>query len=263
MRTDVTDTTSLPAGGIKKLLLLALFGGTFLTLVLYANAWKEDRRVRQVVIEGQRIVDTREILALADVPLQARMFELDLSMIARRLQKHKYVRAVAVHRDLPDRIRIVIQEREPVAVLARGTLFYVDAEGYVLPYVRSEHIFDLPVLSVSLKSEECVPGRKIQNDNVHRSLSLLSLAQQVDPELYRNISEIGGDTAKGFVLYTAERGIPVLLGNLRFGEKLVMLSAFWKTIVASNGADRLQYIDVRFADQVVVRWNHHRTDVSS
>ena len=37
--------------------------------------------------------------------------------------------------------------------------------------------------------------------------------------------------------------------------KLVKLDGFWKEIVYHRGPNDLDYIDLRFADQVVVRWN--------
>jgi cell division protein FtsQ len=249
--------------GKKHFLLLIALAAALLGLALYANAWKDNRRVAKVVVEGNRIVPSREIIELADVPLDELMFAIDLYVIEQRILKQPYVKSAAVHRDLPDRIRITIEEREPVAVLAQGTLNYLDAEGYVLPAMRTEAAFDLPVLSVSLTPRECVVGRQTTNSTVREALQILTLARAVDEALYRNISEINADGAHGFVFYTAEYGIPVYLGRERIGAKLVTFSEFWKQIVARQGAHALEVIDLRFEDQVVVRWNRRTTDVHS
>lgn len=236
---------------------------TLLGLALAANRWKDSRRVAAVVVEGNRIVPSREIIALAQVPLREMMFEIDLYAIEQRVLKQPYVKSAAVHRDLPDRIRITIEEREPAAVLAQGTLYYLDAEGYVLPSVHAEAVFDLPVLSVTLPERECQPGRKSNHPNVRDALAILSVARAVDDEVYRNISEIKADGAGGFMFYTAEFGVPVFLGRERIGVKLVTFHEFWKQIVARQGAPALASIDLRYEDQVVVRWNHRKPDVHS
>ena len=57
------------------------------------------------------------------------------------------------------------------------------------------------------------------------------------------------------MLYTAEGGVPVLFGRGNSASKLVRLEAFWNTIVRERGTASLQYIDLRFNDQIVVRWN--------
>jgi len=47
----------------------------------------------------------------------------------------------------------------------------------------------------------------------------------------------------------------VLFGRGDVAGKMVKLDAFWNEFVHERGAQELQYIDLRFDDQVVVRWN--------
>jgi cell division septal protein FtsQ len=60
------------------------------------------------------------------------------------------------------------------------------------------------------------------------------------------------------VLFTAETGVPVVLGRGDIAVKLVKLDGFWKQIVMQRGATQLKTVDLRFADQVVVRWDEGR-----
>ena len=58
--------------------------------------------------------------------------------------------------------------------------------------------------------------------------------------------------------------MPVLFGQGNVPEKLVKFDSFWKDYVARDGVQDLQYVDLRFEDQVVARWNretvsHERT----
>ncbi len=239
----------------KHFLLMILLGAVLLGLAIYANVWKENRRATEVVVEGNRILAAKDILVLAVVPGNSLMFELDLFAIERRVSKNPYIKSVAVHRDIPNRVRISIEERVPVAAFVLDRLYYLDADGYVLPPARSQSIFDLPVLT-GLPSGGFVSGARTKNRDALDALSILSVAQAIDGELYRNISEIHFEENKDAVFYTAEFGIPVVLGREQVGINLVKFDAFWKSVVAKNGAQQLQYIDLRFEDQVVVRWNH-------
>jgi cell division septal protein FtsQ len=38
-------------------------------------------------------------------------------------------------------------------------------------------------------------------------------------------------------------------------DKLVKLEILWKDVVREKGAQELQYIDLRYDNQVIVRWN--------
>ncbi|MEO8167604.1 MAG: cell division protein FtsQ/DivIB, partial [bacterium] len=88
------------------------------------------------------------------------------------------------------------------------------------------------------------------------SISILAAAREINEELYRNISEIHFEEHQDPIFYTAEFGIPVVIGREQVGINLVKFESFWKSVVAKSGAQQLQYIDLRFEDQVVVRWNH-------
>ena len=255
IHTIVDDMPKRPSAK-KSFLLMALLVLGVLSLAVYVNVWKEDRRVAEVVVEGNRITAAKDILLLARVSPNARLFDLDLYAIEQRVMKNEYVKTVAVHRDIPNRVRITIDERIPVAAIVLDRLYYLDAEGFVLPPARSQYIFDLPVLSGSIAANDCIAGRQTKNATVREALRILSVARQVGDEVYRNISEIRLDGNREFIFYTAEFGIPVILGRDRIGAKLVKFDSFWNSAAVREGADRLQYVDLRFEDQVVVRWNH-------
>jgi cell division protein FtsQ len=224
-----------------------------LSVAVYANMWKENRRVAEVVVEGNRIIPAKDILTLAKVPANSLLFDLDLYEIEQRVVKNEFVKSAAVHRDIPNRVRITVEERVPVAAMTMNDrLYYLDAEGNVLPPARSQFIFDLPVLTGSLPAAEFVAGKPTKNREALEALYILSVAKEVDEDLYGNISEIRLASGTDCMMYTSDAGIPVIIGRDNIGAKLVKFDAFWRSIVARQGADALQYIDLRFDDQVVV-----------
>ena len=228
----------------------------FLVAAVAANRWKRDLRVGSIRAEGNRIVTEQEILDLAAVRKGDRLFGVDLLGLRKRVEANPFLRSVEVSRDLPDEILISVTERTPIAVAVGDRQVYLDAEGFVLPPARSAEMFDLPVLTGTLPRSECVPGKAVNDENVREALSLLATARAIDDDLYRLISEIHLDGDRDIVLYTAESGVPVIVGHARGAKKLVELDGFWTGVVARRGAQDLQSIDLRYDDQVVVRWTH-------
>lgn len=259
----MANATAGTSGGKRNFVLMALLVVILAGTAIYANVWKENRHINDVVVEGNKIVAVKDILALAKVPSGTLLFELDIYAVEQRVTKNEFVRSVAVHRDIPNRVRITIEERIPVAAMVMDKLYYLDVEGVVLPPATSQFIFDLPVITGVAQGSDCTPGKRTKSKNVLAALELLATARDIDEEVYRNISEIHIDGDKDFVFYTAEFGIPVLLGRDRIGQKLVKFEAFWKSVAAQQGAHLLQYVDLRFEDQVVVRWNRTDGDVHS
>lgn len=241
-----------PRGG--KLLLIALVLG-ILAVTLGAHSWKRDLPVSSVRVEGNVIVASGDILQAAAIPKNARLFSVDLAAVRKRILKNPFIRAASVNRQGPGGISITVTERRPVALLAAGQLLSVDEEGIVLPAVKSDQLFDLPVLTGALPESECVPGKKITRPAVHEALDALASARQMDEELFRRISEIAVSENGVLVMVTAEGGVPIILGRGEMPRKLLMFDGFWRQVVERRGPKYLQQADVRFADQVIARWN--------
>jgi len=222
---------------------------------LGAHAWKRDLPVSAVRVEGNAVVSSAEILHLAAISRHARLFAVDLAAVRKRILQNPLIRAASVNRQGPEGITITVTERRPVALLAAGELLSVDEEGTVLPAVKSDQFFDLPILTVALPEAECIPGKRITGPAVHEALDALVAARRMDEDLFRRISEITVYDNGVLVMHTAEAGVPVILGRGEMPRKLVTFDGFWRQIVERRGPKHLQQVDLRFEDQVIARWN--------
>lgn len=226
-----------------------------LTLVIGANFWKSGLIVSQVVVRGNRIVDTAEILQLAHVESGEKLYDLDLMVIQKDVVSHYFLKDVVVERDLPSTVKITVVERTPIALINGLELLYLDADGVVLPHSISRELFDLPVISNVNTGQQLKPGAELTNPDVLEALAILSTARIVNKELYHLVSEIRLRNGGDLVFYTTDGAVPVLFGRGNAAAKLVRLETFWNDVVRERGANNLRYIDLRFDDQVVARWN--------
>lgn len=240
------------------LLLTALLVSGVVTMALTANSWKHDFRVLRVRTQGNSIVADSDIVRMAGIPKNGKLFDVDLNGTRRKVEGNPFMKSVSVARELPDGIAITVTERKPIAALVLDRIMYLDADGYVLPAVRSGKVFDLPVLTGELPAADCLPGQQIRSRRLREALEILTTAERVGNELYHMISEIHCGPDSTYVLFTAESGVPVVFGRGDIAVKLVKLDGFWKQIVMQRGAAHLKTVDLRFADQVVVRWDEGR-----
>lgn len=224
-------------------------------VALGANSWKRDLPVSGVRTLGNSIVPASEILKLAAIPKNARLFSVDLGAVQRRVRENPFLRSVSVNRQGPEGISIEVEERQPIALLVKEQLLYVDEEGVVLPVVKSELLFDLPVLTGALPDADCVPGKKISRESVREALHLLVLSRAISDELFRRISEVEVCENGDLLLHTADAGVPVVVGRGEIAMKLVKFDAFWRQIVERRGPQQLRLVDLRFEDRVIARWN--------
>ena len=241
------------------LILLLLVAGL---LGVGAHAWKEGLRISHLRVAGTRILAEREVIALAGIARNERLFGVDLNAIRVRVEQNPFVRSASVNLDAPDGITITIDERVPVAAIAVDRLLYLDADGVVLPPAEGGGILDLPVVTGHVQGTPCRPGVRLDADDIQEAIGILTTARMIGDDLYHLISEIHLDDGKDIVLIMAESGVPVLFGHGATVMKLLTLDAFWKNIVAEQGAAELKSLDLRFADQAVARWQHD-ADVAS
>ncbi|MEX0601902.1 MAG: FtsQ-type POTRA domain-containing protein [Bacteroidota bacterium] len=243
----------------KKLILrfsLLVVGGV--GLVVLANVWKSSLTVDRITVSGNRVVDTNEILQLAQVTKGVRLEDVDVREVRNNVAGHYFLKEVVVERDLPATIKITVIERTPLAMITGEEILYVDEEGMVLPHSISEEVFDLPLVT-GLGAASLEAGMLIERDDFREALEILVAAKAINRELYHRVSEVrlrdGGD----LLLYAAEGGIPIIFGRGNVVRKLVQLEVFWNEVVVRQGSGRLQQIDLRFEDQIVVRWKESTT----
>jgi cell division protein FtsQ len=235
------------------ILRLGLFIMVALVALIGANIWKRDLRVGMVRIEGNSIVQTDDIRTRAAVPLGVRLFDVDLAAVEKRVKQNAFIRTVRINREIPDLIMITVEERTPLAAIVSGTLKYIDQEGVVLPPVRSERMIDLPLFTGVKPKKELVPGATITDSVLDEMLTIVRTSRLVNDDLFRNISEIHS-TDDGLILFTSDCGTPVVFGRGDVARKLVTMDGFWKHVVQPVGAQMVEYLDVRFDDEVICRW---------
>jgi cell division protein FtsQ len=235
-----------------------LLAAGMLGAVIAANVWKTDLQIAGVEVQGNRIVSAEEILRRANIARGARLFEVDLFAVKRRVEENAFVRTAEVGREVPGRIVITVEERSPVAVIAASPMLYIDADGMLLPAAASPLLVDLPVLTGDLPRRALVPGRQTFNPDIREALAIVTTAARVEVGLAHLLSEVHLKRDGDFVLYTAEAGVPVLFGRGDVARKLVNFDVFWHDYVQREGPAELGSVDLRFNDQVVVRWRHGR-----
>ncbi len=228
-------------------------------LVISANLWKSNLKVKRVIIEGNRIVETAELIQLIKVQKNAQLQDIDLMAVRRDILSHHFIKDAVVERDLPATLKVTVKERVPLAIINSAEILYLDEDGVVLPHSISKQLFDLPVLTGMTENIQLTPGTMIKNDDVQEALRILATSKLVNKELYYLISEVRLRNGGDIVLYAAEWGVPIIFGRGEIASKLVRLEAFWNDVVRERGSNNLQYVDLRFDDQVVVRWNHKQS----
>jgi cell division protein FtsQ len=231
-----------------------------LSVFMVKAKWQKHVLVKQVVVEGISIVSKDEVVRLMKLPQRISMYDLDLTTLQKNILANSFVKKVVIKRDAPGVLRVVVEERVPSAMLVSNELYYIDNEGIVLPYVISSETYDTPVISGLDSLGMIRTGQKLYNQDVLEALEIIQAAKATSDEVFHTISEIRLRKGHDMILYSFETGVPIIFGKGDAGKKMVKLDTFWKQFLLNTDTNDIQYIDVRFDDQVVVsRKTHNET----
>ncbi len=242
----------------RKAALLVLVTIALLITAWEANGWRNNVGVKDIRASGMRLLAANDVIALGNIDRSQKLFDVDVNAVRRRVETNPFVASAAVIRDVRGSITIIVHERVPVVAAVTEKSVYLDDSARVLPPVKSAQVLDLPLLTGAMPVEEFVVGRKVRNAAVLHALAFLDTARAFGDDLYHRISEVHINDDGGLVCYTTESGIPVAFGHGGVAVKLAKFDGFWKEFVAREGAQALEYVDLRFDNIVVARWNQQQ-----
>jgi len=207
----------------------------------------------QIDVSGNRIVQREEVLKLFVHDRNRSVVRIPLDTRRAQIQELSWVEDVSVQRILPNRLRVEITERTPVAFFRNGTeLTLVDAHGVLLDRPEGED-FHFPIitgLSESMPREE-------REKRMQTYLEFLKDVDLVKPGSSDNISELDLGNPRdlkavlaGLSAADRKQAVTVHFGQNDFAGKyktLVDNFAQWQA-----NAGRVQSIDLQYSRQVVV-----------
>lgn len=111
---------------VQTTLMLVLLG-----IAVYVFMQSSFFECKQVVVEGNKLLDERTILKAADVPMGSNLFYIDDSLVKTRLGLLPLVDEAMIYKELPGTFRIKLVERVPTIILSffekfilLGSLFF-------------------------------------------------------------------------------------------------------------------------------------------
>jgi cell division protein FtsQ len=206
-------------------------------------------RISSIEVLGASRVSTERILAIARIERGVSVFRIDPAAAAARLEATPEIRRADVVRELPDRVRIVVEERRPFTLVHAHGLHWIDEDGRLLGEERHAVAPSVPVIS-GLGEDELVGMRSAPGLRVRAAVALIRGLLRSGSPLVHEISEIDMSRSEGPVLYTLD-GIEVRLGSEEWPDRLARLEGVLAQVATQEV--RPTVIDLRFRDQVVFR----------
>ncbi len=207
-------------------------------------------RLKEIRISPTRHLSRQEVMAIADLEPGRDLLRLDLKKMGEQLTQNPWVETVRIRRFYPDGLTITLSEREPLAVVNMGYLYYLDTKGTIFKPLSQGDRLDYPVVT-GFSEDDLSSDPAGMKEALRATCELLTLLRGKCSFILADVSEIHYDKGYGFTLFTASGALPVRVGAADFAAKLGRLSRIYRNLMEQQQS--IQYIDLDYNDKIVVK----------
>jgi cell division protein FtsQ len=177
------------------------------------------------------------------------LVRLSLAAAARRVQRNPWIASVEMVKELPDRLRVKVAERKPVALLiAGGGFVYADSEGRAIAPVATpaelEEARRAGLLAVSF-------SQGAHADGMAAALKVAAELGRVQPTWAGKLARIEVLGEGDFRLRTDALPFPLLVTSGQVGPKVQRLVELLPEL--SRRYPQIETVDLRFSRRIVVQ----------
>lgn len=206
--------------------------------------------LKNIEVSSAKRLTREEILGLGGVELGKDLLRMDLKRMGEHILQNPWVETVRVNRYFPDSITIAITEREPLAIVNMGYIYYLDKNANVFKVLNQGDRLDYPVVT-GFTEEDMGSDPKGTKEALKDTCELLKILREKGSFILADVSEIHYDKGFGFTMFTASGALPVKIGAGEFAPKIERFARIYRDLMAQRAS--LQYIDLDYNDKIIVK----------
>jgi len=132
------------------------------TFFVYAYSFIISRsyfEIKEISVRGVKELTEKDVLELADIKPAQNLLAINTDAVVRRVTSNQWVKNVYVGRELPNKLVLEVEERNPLALVKQSNGFYLmDGEGFVFKRLAKSDEVDLPIfIGVTVKDKTKSP----------------------------------------------------------------------------------------------------------
>ena len=206
--------------------------------------------LKTIEVSSTKRVTREEVLAISGAAPGRDLARLDLKRMGEQLTLNPWIETVRIRRYFPDGLSIDITEREPLAVVNMGFIYYLDKSGKVFKVLNQGDRLDYPVIT-GFNEEDLIKDPAGTGEALKATCELLQILREKGALILADVSEIHYDRGYGFTMFTASGGLPVKIGSGDFIAKVQRFNRIYQELMAQRPS--LHYIDLDYSDKIIVK----------
>lgn len=234
------------------ILLLSAMAYGYKALNIHLQQSLSKFELTDIQISGNYILSDEEILQSLGLQTGEKLLEISADDVVEKLKKSEFIRAVNATYSLPSTLRINIQERVPVAFIYGRGLNMIDRENYILTVPPKNIRWNLPVIT-GIDERLGIRGAETVSQLAKLGVAIARYINIIDMPLREMVSEISFEHKDYIEIGISGSSAVIRISPENYQEQLFVASRYLKDYLDFNELDNLDYVDVRFNDQIIIK----------
>ena len=227
-----------------------------LSFIILSFSWSNfnsKSKIKSIQFSKTKVLAPNNYKFLLNEFSEDELSKINIIEITEIIENHPYVKAARISNHYPNKIKIEIVEREPIAILNTDPIIMIDQDGYVLPFLNNMKNFDLPILTnFNFDKNKENFGAKISSTKINEAIGWLYNIQENYKYLYGNLSELKITSSDEIELILSDYPTRILLGQSEIETRIKILKEFQKTLKPEK-ISNYSYLDMRYKNQIIVK----------
>lgn len=87
----------------------------------------------EIMVEGNHAISKEQIISFSEIEKGTNLFAISKKNVSHKLEEHSYIDRVKIKRILPNKIKLIVEERKlEYALPLANSYVYIDRQGFVL-----------------------------------------------------------------------------------------------------------------------------------
>lgn len=116
----------------------------------------------EIMVEGNHVISKEQIISFSEIEKGTNLFAISKRNVKNRLKEHAYIEDIKIKRVLPNKMKLVVEERKLEYILPLANSYvYIDRQGFILEISNTQPNVPM-ILGISTDLSNIKPNDRLR-----------------------------------------------------------------------------------------------------
>ena len=170
--------------------------------------------ITEMIVEQNEIISAEQIISFSGIQKGTNVFAFSKKVIRNKLKENSYIHDVQIKRILPNKIKLIVEERKVEYVLPLANSYvYMDKQGYILEISNNKPEVPI-VLGLTTDLSNIKPNDRLEESDLNKMNQIAKIMQTATNNKMANlITKIDVSNEMDYTIYLDTKGKIAHLGD--------------------------------------------------